>query len=68
MFSGIVTETGVVESLAAKGGTTTFRVRAAKTAGDLAVGDSVAIRGAVPLETFRSAIDSVLVLRGHDPP
>ena len=32
------------------------------------VGDSVAIRGAVPLETFRSAIDSVLVLRGHDPP
>jgi predicted DsbA family dithiol-disulfide isomerase len=32
------------------------------------VGDSVAIRGAVPLETFRSAIDSVLVLRGHDVP
>lgn len=32
------------------------------------VGDSVAIRGAVPLETFRSAIDSVLVLRGHDAP
>ena len=32
------------------------------------VGDSVAIRGAVPLETFRSAIDSVLVLRGHDTP
>lgn len=32
------------------------------------VGDSVAIRGAVPLETFRSAIDSVLVLRGHNPP
>jgi protein-disulfide isomerase len=32
------------------------------------VGDSVAVRGAVPLETFRSAIDSVLVLRGHDPP
>jgi protein-disulfide isomerase len=32
------------------------------------VGDSVAIRGAVPLETFRSAIDSVLVIRGHDPP
>lgn len=32
------------------------------------VGDSVAIRGAVPLETFRSAIDSVLVLRGIDPP
>ncbi|NNK48384.1 MAG: thioredoxin domain-containing protein [Gemmatimonadetes bacterium] len=32
------------------------------------VGDSVAVRGAVPLETFRSAIDSVLVLRGHGPP
>ncbi|MCL7971510.1 MAG: DsbA family protein [marine benthic group bacterium] len=32
------------------------------------VGDSVAIRGAVPLETFRSAIDSVLVLRGHEAP
>lgn len=32
------------------------------------VGDSVAIRGAVPLETFRSAVDSVLVLRGVDPP
>jgi len=32
------------------------------------VGDSVAIRGAVPLETFRSAVDSVLVLRGIDPP
>lgn len=32
------------------------------------VGDSVAIRGAVPLETFRSAIDSVLVIRGHDTP
>ena len=32
------------------------------------VGDSVAIRGAVPLDTFRSAIDSVLVLRGHNAP
>jgi len=32
------------------------------------VGDSVAIRGAVPLETFRSAVDSVLVLRGLTPP
>ncbi len=32
------------------------------------VGDSVAIRGAVPLETFRSAVDSVLVLRGHAAP
>jgi protein-disulfide isomerase len=32
------------------------------------VGDSVAIRGAVPLETFRSAVDSVLVLRGHETP
>lgn len=32
------------------------------------VGDSVAIRGAVPLETFRSAVDSVLVLRGITPP
>ena len=32
------------------------------------VGDSVAIRGAVPLETFRSAVDSVLVLRGHEAP
>jgi len=32
------------------------------------VGDSVAIRGAVPLDTFRSAVDSVLVLRGHETP
>lgn len=32
------------------------------------VGDSVVIRGALPLETFRSAIDSVLVLRGHEVP
>lgn len=32
------------------------------------IGDSVAIRGSVPLETFRSAVDSVLVLRGHDVP
>jgi len=32
------------------------------------VGDSVAIRGAVPLETFRAAVDSVLVLRGHKAP
>jgi protein-disulfide isomerase len=29
------------------------------------VGDSVAIRGTVPLETFRSAVDSVLAVRGH---
>jgi protein-disulfide isomerase len=29
------------------------------------VGDSVAIRGTVPLETFRSAVDSVLAARGH---
>lgn len=28
------------------------------------VGDSVAIRGTVPLETFRSAVDSVLAVRG----
>ncbi|MDP2471030.1 MAG: thioredoxin domain-containing protein [Candidatus Palauibacterales bacterium] len=32
------------------------------------IGDSVAIRGAVPLETFRSAVDSVLVVRGLDVP
>ena len=32
------------------------------------VGDSVAIRGTVPLETFRAAVDSVLVLRGFDRP
>lgn len=32
------------------------------------VGDSVAIRGQVPLDTFRSAVDSVLVLRGHPTP
>lgn len=28
------------------------------------VGDSLAIRGAVPLESFRAAVDSVLALRG----
>jgi len=32
------------------------------------VGDSLAIRGAVPLETFRSAVDSVLAIRGHPTP
>jgi protein-disulfide isomerase len=32
------------------------------------VGDSVAIRGAVPLETFRTAVDSVLALRGIEAP
>ncbi len=32
------------------------------------IGDSVAVRGAVPLETFRSAVDSVLVLRGIEVP
>jgi protein-disulfide isomerase len=32
------------------------------------IGDSVAIRGAVPLDTFRSAVDSVLTLRGIDVP
>ena len=32
------------------------------------IADSVAIRGAVPLETFRSAVDSVLVLRGIEIP
>ncbi len=32
------------------------------------VGDSVAIRGAVSTERFRSAVDSVLALRGIDPP
>ena len=32
------------------------------------VGDSVAIRGMVPLETFRSAVDSLLVVRGHEVP
>ena len=32
------------------------------------VGDSIAIRGAVPLETFRSAVDSLLFLRGLDRP
>ena len=51
MFSGIVTEIGVVESLASKGGTTTFKVRAASTAGDLAVGDSVAVNGACQTAT-----------------
>ncbi len=46
MFSGIVKEIGVVESLAKKGGMTSFRIRAEKAAGDLAVGDSVAVNGA----------------------
>lgn len=32
------------------------------------VGDSVAIRGTIPLENFRAAVDSVLVLRGFDTP
>jgi protein-disulfide isomerase len=32
------------------------------------VGDSVAIRGAVSTERFRSAVDSVLAARGIDPP
>jgi predicted DsbA family dithiol-disulfide isomerase len=32
------------------------------------VGDSVAIRGTIPLETFRAAVDSLLVLRGFDRP
>lgn len=32
------------------------------------VGDSIAIRGAVSTERFRSAVDSVLAARGIDPP
>ena len=32
------------------------------------VGDSVAIRGTIPLEAFRAAVDSMLVLRGFDRP
>ncbi len=51
MFSGIVTEIGVVESLANKGGATTFKIRAGKTAGDLAVGESVAVNGACQTAT-----------------
>jgi riboflavin synthase len=51
LFSGIVTEIGVVESLASRGGTATFRIRAGRTAGDLAVGDSVAVNGACQTAT-----------------
>jgi riboflavin synthase len=51
LFSGIITEIGVVESLAARGGTTTFRVKAAGTAAGLAVGDSVAVNGACQTAT-----------------
>lgn len=51
MFSGIVTEIGVVESLARKGGTATFRIRAGKTTGDLAIGESVAVNGACQTAT-----------------
>jgi riboflavin synthase len=51
LFSGIITEIGTVESLAGKGGTTTFRVKAPETAADLAVGDSVAVNGACQTAT-----------------
>lgn len=51
MFSGIVTEIGVVESVERKGDMTTFRVRAPGLAGDLAVGDSIAINGACQTAT-----------------
>ena len=32
------------------------------------VGDSVAVRGAIPLAEFRATLDSVLILRGATPP
>jgi riboflavin synthase len=51
LFSGIITEIGVVESLASKGGTITFRVKAPKTAADLEVGESVAVNGACQTAT-----------------
>jgi riboflavin synthase len=51
LFNGIVTEIGVVESLAAKGGTATFKIRAGKVAGDIAVGESVAVNGACQTAT-----------------
>jgi riboflavin synthase len=46
LFTGIVGEVGRVESLTRKGGTVTFRVLAPRLAGDLAIGDSVAVNGA----------------------
>jgi riboflavin synthase len=51
LFSGIITEIGVVEALVSKGGTTAFRVKAPGTAGDLAVGESVAVNGACQTAT-----------------
>jgi riboflavin synthase len=45
LFTGIVAETGLIESMARRGGALAFSVRAPKLACDLMWGDSIAVNG-----------------------